>query len=80
MNPTDELTGLEEQAARTGMKLAVERLNGHWRAGFVLANRNGDCVFALHAIGADEDAAIQKLAEIVGHQAETRPLRLQARR
>lgn len=71
MDPTDELRWLEDEAAKTGMKLAIERLNGHWRAGFVLANRNGDCVFALHAVGPDEDAAIQRLAQVVARQTAT---------
>jgi hypothetical protein len=71
LEPTDELRRLEEQAAETGMKLAIERLNGHWRAGFVVANCNGDCVFALHAVAPDEDTAVQKLADIVARQVAT---------
>jgi hypothetical protein len=40
----------------------VERVNGHWRAGFVVRNGVGEHVFVLHAIGPDEDTAIRRLS------------------
>jgi len=46
---TDELTRLEEQAANSGMEIAVDRINGHWRAGFLTTDELGEAVFVLHA-------------------------------
>jgi hypothetical protein len=53
---------LQEDAAKRGLLLAVERVNGHWRAGFVVRNGVGEHVFVLHAIGPDEDTAIRRLS------------------
>ena len=40
----DELARLEEQAARSGMRIALDRFDGHWRARIPLdGRRRGSC-------------------------------------
>jgi hypothetical protein len=60
----DELTRLEELAARSGMRIGVDRVNGHWRAGLVSTNGLGEAVFVLHATGPDRATAIRRLASL----------------
>ena len=61
---TEQFARLEEQAARNGMRLAVDRVNGHWRAGFLATNELGEAEFVLRASGPDEGTAIGRLAEL----------------
>jgi len=63
---TDEFTRLEERAADSGMEIAVDRVNGHWRAGFLTTDELGEAVFVLHATGPDRATAIRNLAELCG--------------
>jgi hypothetical protein len=60
------LERLRERARTNGMRLAVERVNGHWRAGFVVTDGAGEAVFELLANGPDESSAVRALAELVG--------------
>lgn len=60
----EALRQLERQAAKSGMSIAVDRVNGHWRAGFLMTNEVGEPVFGLHAVGPDEGTAITRLAEL----------------
>ena len=46
------------------MRLAVDRVNGHWRAGFLATNELGEAEFVLRASGPDEGTAIGRLAEL----------------
>jgi len=46
------------------MRLAVDRVDGHWRAGFVATNELGESVFVRHAIGPDEGTATSRLARL----------------
>ena len=62
---SEEFARLEEQAAKNGMRLAVDHVDGHWRAGFLTRNAVGEWVFALHATGPDEDTAVRGLARLV---------------
>ena len=62
---TNRLARLEEQAAERGMRIAVDRVDGHWRAGFLQTNELGESVFVLHTSGPDEDAALRRLAQLV---------------
>jgi len=48
------------------MRIAVDRVEGHWRAGFLTTNELGESVFVLYVIGPDEGTAIDRLAERVG--------------
>ena len=63
---TNQLAQLEELAAKSGMRIAVDRVDGHWRAGFLHTNELGESVFAVHVTGPDECTAIDRLAELVG--------------
>jgi len=63
---TNPLARLEELAAESGMQIAVDRVDGHWRAGFLYTNELREPVFAVHAMGPDESTAIDRLAELVG--------------
>ncbi len=62
--PSDELRRLEERAAKGGMTLAVGRIDGYWRAGFVVTNDFGESIFVLHASGPDECTAVRGLAKL----------------
>ncbi len=62
------LTRLEEQAANRGMTVAVDRVNGHWRAGFLSPDEVQEPVFVLHASGPDRATAIRQLARLVTEQ------------
>lgn len=66
-NPINEFTCLEQQAARHGMRLAVDHIDGHWRAGFVTTDEGGEAVFTLHASGPDEGTAIRRLAKLAAN-------------
>ncbi len=61
---SDELRRLEERAAKGGMTLAVGRIDGAWRAGFVVTNDLGESIFVLHASGPDEGTAVRRLAKL----------------
>ena len=66
----EELLGqLQQYAARTGTTIAIDRVDGHWRAGFI-ANQLGEVVFVLHAVGPDESTAIRNLAKIAGQASQ----------
>ena len=52
---------LEAHAAERGGTVAVERVDGHWRAGFVLPDDLGESVVALAAEGPDASAACREL-------------------
>ena len=52
---------LEAHAAERGGTVAVERVDGHWRAGFVLPDDLGESVVALPAEGPDPSAARREL-------------------
>jgi hypothetical protein len=60
----NELRWLEERAAKSGMRVAVARVDGHWRAGFVSPDDLGEWVFGLHATGRDRATAIRRLAKL----------------
>jgi len=60
----DELTRLKAEAARSGMGIAVDRVDGHWRAGFLSTDELGEAVFVLHATGPDRATAIRRLAKL----------------
>jgi len=60
----DQLGRLEERAAKGGMTLAVGRIDGYWRAGFVVTNDLGESIFVLHASGPDECTAVRRLAKL----------------
>jgi hypothetical protein len=62
------LTRLEEQAANRGMTVAVDRVDGHWRAGFLSPYDVQESVFVLHASGPDRATAIRQLARLVTKQ------------
>jgi len=47
------------------MRVAVDRVDGHWRAGLLQANELGESVFVIHATGPDEGTAIRRLTERV---------------
>jgi hypothetical protein len=64
-HPCAQLARLETEAAERGMRVAVDRVNGHWRAGLLQANELGESVFVIHATGPDEGTAIRRLAERV---------------
>jgi hypothetical protein len=59
------LTRLEEQAANRGMTVAIDRVDGHWRAGFLSPDDVQEPVFVLHASGPDRATAIRRLATLV---------------
>lgn len=61
----EQLERLKQHAAHRGMRVAVDHVDGHWRAGFLHVNEVGEWVFVLHAIGPDEETAIRRLAECV---------------
>lgn len=61
---TDQLTRLDAQAARSGMRLAVDWVDGEWRAGFLETNELGEAEFVLHATGPDGGTAIGRLVEL----------------
>jgi hypothetical protein len=61
---SDELGRLEERAAKGGMTLAAGRIDGYWRAGFVVTNDLGESIFVLHASGPDECTAVRGLAKL----------------
>ena len=62
------LTRLEEQAAKRGMTIAVDCVDGQWRAGFVSPGDFEEAVFVLHASGPDRATAIRRLAELATDQ------------
>ena len=47
------------------MELAVDHIDGHWRAGFLVTNELGERVFALQALGPDESTALRRLAGLI---------------
>lgn len=59
------LAQLREYAAETGTTLGIDRVDGHWRAGFIANDELGEVGFALHALGRDETTAIRRLAELM---------------
>jgi hypothetical protein len=61
----EELAGLEERAGRSGLRLAVDHVDGHWRAGFLVTDELGESGFALHGGGPDDEAAVGALARLV---------------
>jgi hypothetical protein len=63
------LARLEEQAAKAGMTIAVDRVDGHWRAGFLSPSDFEESVFALHASGPDRATAIRRLAKLASSTA-----------
>jgi hypothetical protein len=63
---THQLARLEVLAERSDMRIAVDRVDGRWRAGFLHTNELGEAVFAVHATGRDESTAIDRLAQLVG--------------
>jgi hypothetical protein len=52
---------LDEQAAKQGAMLAIERVDGHWRAGFAALDRLGEYVITQRAYGPDRSAALRQL-------------------
>ena len=62
---TDQLAWLDAKAARNGMTLAVDWVDGDWRAGFLETNELGEAEFVLHASGPDGRTAVGRLAELV---------------
>ena len=52
---------LDEHAAERGGRLAVERVDGHWRAGFVVRDDLGEAVIELPVEGPDPSAARREL-------------------
>ena len=62
------LTRLEEQAATRGMTVAVDRVDGHWRAGFLSPDDFEESAFVLHASGPDRATAIRRLAKLATDQ------------
>jgi hypothetical protein len=62
------LTELEEQAAMGGMTVAIDRVDGHWRAGFLSPSDFEESAFTLHATGPDKATAIRRLAKLANHE------------
>jgi hypothetical protein len=52
---------LDAQAARQGAMLAVHRVDGYWRAGFVALDDLGEIVVGEPAHGPDRSAALHQL-------------------
>jgi len=59
---------LNAEAARRGGKVAVERVDGHWRAGFVVRDDLGENVILLEVSGPDRDSALRRLTELAADQ------------
>jgi hypothetical protein len=64
----EELRRLEEQAAKSGLRVGVDRANGDWRAGFVSTDELGESGFTFYATGPDRDTAIRRLAKLASDQ------------
>jgi hypothetical protein len=62
---------LYEHAAERAGKLAVERVDGHWRAGFVVPNDLGESVIELPTEGPDPSAARRELLIRAAEAAQT---------